>query len=371
MELADYHALRKLPSARGTVYYKPGAAGLEETYRLLSDTVGGRVAKALDLNAGVGLVSLALENLGGEVTAVEERRASCRALKATVAGRSSIKAVCALPWETNRGGFDTVTLVLGAERGNDWVRQQLAAAAHALAEGGTLWLAGSRKAGFERYLRWARDLVGPGETVARRKDLRVAVLRKTKLALRPEPRANVIEAELMGRRLRFFALPGVFSADDVDPASRLLLENLPEDISGAEVLDLGAGYGALSLPLTLAGAEVTLLEQSLAAVESARLSYGAANSSAAILHSDVDEALRENRKFDIVVSNPPFHVGGHVVLDVAEAFVAAAHLRLRPGGRFYLVANPFLKYDSWMQKRFGNVRELYSGSYKVLLSTKS
>ncbi|WP_287417270.1 methyltransferase, partial [Oceanithermus sp.] len=71
-----------------------------------------------------------------------------------------------------------------------------------------------------------------------------------------------------------------------------------------------------------------------------------------------------------VVSNPPFHVGGRVVLDVAEAFVAAAHRRTRPGGRFYLVANPFLKYEVWMHDRFGNVRTLHAGRYKVLLAVK-
>ena len=370
MELAEYHSLQKLPSPRGTVYRKPGAAGLEEPYRLLAGAVSGRVSRALDLSAGVGLVSLALANLGAEVQAVEERRASCRALQATAAEHASIEVACSLPWEIEQTGFDTVTLVLGAERGNDWVRQQLAAAAYALEKGGTLWLAGSRKAGFDRYLSWARELVGPGKVVARDKDARVAVIQKTKEAARPTPQAKTIEARLKGRFQRFYALPGVFSADGVDPASMLLLEHLPEDVAGLEILDLGAGYGALSLPLTQAGAKVTLLEQSLAAVAGARLTFAAANHPAAIFHSDVDEALRESSLFDIVVSNPPFHVGGHVVLDVAEAFVAAAHLRLRPGGRFYLVANPFLKYDRWMQQRFGSVRELYSGRYRVLLSVK-
>ncbi len=370
MELAEYHALQKLPSPRGTVYHKPGAAGLEEPYRLLADTVSGNFSRALELSAGVGLVSLALANLGAEVRAVEERRASCRALQATAAEHASVEAVCALPWEIEQTGFDTVALVLGAERGNDWVRAQLAAAAYALEGGGTLWLAGSRKAGFERYLDWARELVGPGNVVARSKDVRVATLQKTKAAIKPTPPTKTVEAELRGKSLRFYTLPGVFSAGEVDPASRLLLEHLPKEVADHEVLDLGAGYGALSLPLALEGAGVTLLEQSLAAIESARLSFSAAEAKAEIHHSDVDETLREGRLFDIVVSNPPFHVGGHVVLDVAKAFVAAAHLRLRPGGRFYLVANPFLKYERWMQDRFGNVRELYAGRYRVLLSVK-
>ena len=370
MELAEYHALQKLPSPWGTVYRKPGAAGLEEPYRLLANAVSGNVARALDLNAGVGLISLALKNLGADVLAVEERRASCRALQATAAGQGSIDVDCTLPWELSQTDFDIVALVLGAERGNDWVREQLAAAAYTLADGGTLWLAGSRKAGFERYLGWAREMLGSGEVVARNKDMRVAALQKRKVATKPAPLVNTIEAELRGKLLRFYTFPGVFSANEIDPASELLLEHLPKEVAGKEILDLGAGYGALSLPLALEGANTTLLEQSLTAVESARISFSRANATAEILYSDVDESLQEDKLFDIVISNPPFHVGGHVVLDVAEAFVAAAHSRLRPGGRFYLVANPFLKYDRWLQQRFGNVRELYSGRYRVLLSVK-
>ncbi len=369
MELAEYHALQKLPAPRGALYGKPGAAGLEEAYRLLADIAEGD-GPALDLSAGVGLVSLALASRGAEVLALEERRASCRALASTAAACAKMRARCLLPWELEERGFATAALVPGAERGNLWVRQQLQAAAHALEEGGVLWLAGSRKAGFDRYLGWARELLGEGGVVARRREFRVAALTKLRPAARPEAGFATIEARLRGRRLRFFVLPGVFSADGVDPASRLLLERLPEEVAGLEVLDLGAGYGALSLPLALEGARVTLLEQSLAAVASARESFARAGVAAGIHHSDVDEALPEGSFFDIVVSNPPFHVGGRVVLHVTEAFVAAAHAHLRPGGRFYLVANPFLKYERWMQDRFGNVRELHSGRYKVLMSTK-
>ena len=363
--------MQKLPSPRGALYRKPGAAGLEPPYQALAMALNGSALRALDLNAGVGLTSLALKGLGAEVLAIEERRASCRALLATAREHDALQADCTLPWQINQADFDVVALTISAEKGNDWVRQQLNAAAHVLKEGGSLWIAGSRKAGFARYLDWAEEMLGDGQVVARSNDVRVAKLLKTKAASKRAPAANVIEDVLRGRKLRFYALPGVFSADGIDPASKLLLQHLPQGLAGLDVLDLGAGYGALSLPLALEGANVTLLEQSLAAVESARLSFSRAGASAEILHSDVDEALQEDKLFDIVVSNPPFHVGGHVVLDVAEAFVAAAHLRLRPGGRFYLVANPFLKYERWMQNRFGNVLELYSGRYKVLLSTKS
>ncbi len=372
MDLADYHTLRKLPTASGTLWVKPGAPGQDDpAYALLGRTAEpcGRV---LDLNPGVGLALAGALARGLEVHAWEDRRAALRALEATSAREPALRVHAALPWEAPAAAFDSVLLVLGADRGNEWVRAQLAAAARALKPSGRLWLAGDKKLGFERYLGWARKLVGPGEVVARERGGRVALLERGEgPAPEPAPTERKLAARLRGREIVFTVGPGVFSADAVDPASRLLLQHLPGDLAGARVLDLGAGYGALSLPLALEGARTTLLEAQLASVRCAQASYAEAGAEGQVLHSDVDEALPEGEAYDIVVSNPPFHVGGRVVLDVAKAFVAAAHRRTRPGGRFYLVANPFLKYEVWMRDRFGNVRTLHADRYKVLLSTKS
>ena len=372
MELAEYHALKTLPTPAGPLAYKPGAPGLDDpAYALLARVAEPGGGRALDLNPGVGTVALALLRRGLAVTAWEDRKSALRALEENARRHPGLTVQAALPWQVPAAAFDAVALVLGADRGNDWVRAQLAAAAFALAPGGELWLAGSKKLGFERYLRWARELVGPGEVVARERGARVAVLQKERQAPAPAAELRTFEAVLRGRAHRFGVLPGAFSAGEVDPASRLLLEHLPPLAGGERVLDLGGGYGALALPLAAEGAEVTLLENSLVALESARHNFAQAGLDAELLHSDVDSALQGPGGYDIVISNPPFHVGGHVVLDVAEAFVAAAHLHVRPGGRFYLVANPFLKYERWMHDRFGNVRTLYEGRYKVLVSVKS
>ena len=156
----------------------------------------------------------------------------------------------------------------------------------------------------------------------------------------------------------------------MDPASRLLLENLPPLEPGTPVLDLGAGYGALTLPLAAQGAQVTALEDDLASVRSLSASLEANGLEARALHSDVDEALTEDERFRIVVMNPPFHVGGNVILDVAKAFVAAAYKRLEKGGRLFLVANPFLKYETLIVELFGNVEVVAEDRYKVLSAVR-
>ena len=43
----------------------------------------------------------------------------------------------------------------------------------------------------------------------------------------------------------YLTSPGVFSADDIDPASEMLMQHIPTGLSG-HVADLGAGWGYLS-----------------------------------------------------------------------------------------------------------------------------
>ena len=89
-----------------------------------------------------------------------------------------------------------------------------------------------------------------------------------------------------------------------------------------------------------------------------------------VIHSDVDSAL-VGRQFDVILSNPPFHVGRGVVLDVAREFMAAAGRLLRPGGAVYLVANEPLPYEQPLA-RVGTVRErVRAGGFKVLQAIRS
>ncbi len=370
MTLEDYHRLRTVPTPYGPLFTKPGARGFPDPrYQLLAELPeipsGARV---LDLNPGVGLAAFAHARKGASVEAIEGSRAAFRAL-AENARAAGFKARVGLPWEAKEEAFDALLLALPAERGTRYVQAALAAAGRALKPGGLLWIAGSKKKGFDRYFKEAKREIGYGRVERREGPYRLAVLQKEKDPELP-PLWRDFEAELRGHRLRFKTLPGVFSEDGVDPASRLLLETLPPLSPEDRVLDLGAGYGALSLPLAAEGAAVTGLEDELAGLRSLAESARENHLPVRALHSDVDEALTGDEKFTIVVTNPPFHVGGSVVLDVAKAFVHAAHRHLDKGGRFYLVANPFLKYEPLIESLFGNVETLRADRFKVLAATR-
>ena len=368
MNLEEYHRLRSFPFAGKRLFTKPGARGFPDPrYELLARVAEPR-GPTLDANPGVGLLAASARAKGAEVTALEPSRAALRALSknAEVWGFS---ARAALPWEAPEATFETALLVLPAERGSDFVRHSLVAAARALKPGGRLWIAGDKKKGFERYFKEAKRLIGYGVIVERQGSLRAAVLEKENTP-EPLPLWHRFDAELRGRRFSFYTLPGVFSATHVDPASALLLRTLPTLDPGTRVLDLGSGYGALSLSLAAEGARVVGLEDDLAAVLSARRSAEATGLEVDFRHSDVDEALAPEEKFATVVMNPPFHLGGRVVLDVGQAFVEAAYRHLEDGGRLFLVANPFLKYEPLLEALFGRYSTLAVNRYKVLAATR-
>jgi 16S rRNA (guanine1207-N2)-methyltransferase len=157
----------------------------------------------------------------------------------------------------------------------------------------------------------------------------------------------------------FLSRPGVFAWDRVDAASRLLAAHLPTDLHGA-VADLGAGWGYLAMQVLArcpAVASLDLYEADARALELARanLQAQAARVPLGFHWHDVTAGLP--RRYDAIVSNPPFHAQGREErTDLGRGFIAAAAAALQPGGRLWLVANRHLPYEAVLDASFGSVR---------------
>lgn len=354
--LDGLRALTK-PGVRGFPEVDSAQALLAQTMR--KDRVRGDV---LDLGAMGGLIG----SLSGvTLRAVEGSAAALGVLEAAGYGPQA-----AVPGDLMTGRWPerarTVALVLAGDRGNAYAQAQVAWAHACTPPGGTLYLAGDRDKGFDRYVRAAGHAFGSGETVARDGGMRVA-----RLVRRPGPTPPLPEPEgYEAYGVKVVGLPGVFSASRPDKATTLLLDHLSDlDLRGQAALDLGCGAGLIGGWAATRGAAVTLVDGDLQSVRSAQATLEASGLSGEVLHSDVDAALGE-RTFDVVLTNPPFHVGRGVVLDVAREFIAAAVRRLRPGGTLYLVANEPLPYEAAMAT-LGPVRELVRlGGFKVLSATR-
>ncbi|MEO6445079.1 MAG: methyltransferase [Gemmatimonadaceae bacterium] len=183
---------------------------------------------------------------------------------------------------------------------------------------------------------------------------------------------NELHVTLRGSACTLFTRPGVFSWDHADEATEILA-GVMEVQRGDAVLDLGCGAGGLGLVAArLSGTgRVSMVDADVEAVRSAtRTVQHAGLDQCTVLASDVASAVLAER-FDVVVTNPPFHVGKSTDLRVPVQFIHDAWEVLRPGGRLFLVANRTLPYEREVNERFGNLATAHDGRrFKVLSAVR-
>jgi len=163
----------------------------------------------------------------------------------------------------------------------------------------------------------------------------------------------------------FVALPGVFSADAVDKGSAALAAALPADLHGV-VADLGAGWGWLSAEILRREGvrEVHLIEADHAALDCARRNV---TDPRARFHWADATTFRPERRFDVVVTNPPFHTERSADPALGVAFLRAAATLLAPSGHLWLVANRHLPYEAVLGQLFREVAEVDgTPAFKIL-----
>lgn len=148
-----------------------------------------------------------------------------------------------------------------------------------------------------------------------------------------------------------------FGGTKIDLGTRFLLE-LVERVSPAagNAVDLGCGTGVLAVALARSrpGLQVTATDDSAAAVASTAAT-AAANGLDAHLTIVRDDAMASVRdaSVDLVVCNPPFHLGTSVHAGAALRLFAAAGRVLRPGGELWIVFNTHLAYASSLNRLVG------------------
>lgn len=158
---------------------------------------------------------------------------------------------------------------------------------------------------------------------------------------------------------RFISRPGIFAWDRIDIASALLAKHLPTDLSGAAA-DLGAGFGYLAAELLdrCAGiTELDLYEAEQRALELAKRNLSSLEQQRALRFYWHDVTSGLHGKYDVIVTNPPFHAQRGVDRpDIGRRFISVAAEALNDRGRLWLVANRHLPYESVLASEFARVR---------------
>lgn len=289
-----------------------------------------------------------------------------------------VEAVAPRP---DQGPWDVVLFLL--PKGRDLARLWLLNAALATAPGGRIYIAGPNRGGIKSFVQDAEALLGPSVLLGYKGGNRVVRLNRSADLADPLPPIYqqpgllegtyaTIPAMVAGVERTLYTRPGVFSRDAVDEGTALLLEALqvrPDE----RALDLGCGYGVVGLHMaTLASrGAVTLVDVDSLACQCARETLACNGvTDAPVLHGDGMAAVPD-QPFTLVVSNPPFHAGLDVNLDMTAAFIRESYDALERSGRLVLVANRFLTYQRMLQEYFGRVEVLTrTPQFQVLSAAK-
>ena len=157
----------------------------------------------------------------------------------------------------------------------------------------------------------------------------------------PEERRQ-IRVQLDGREVALTTARGVYSPDRLDPGTAVLLAGAPEPSETGALLDVGCGWGPISLTLALRSprAQVWGVDVNRRSLQLARLNadlVGVDN----VTFCEPDDVPADLR-FDTIWSNPPIHVGKAVLHEILARWLP----RLTDDGAAYLVVQKHLGSDS-------------------------
>jgi 16S rRNA (guanine1207-N2)-methyltransferase len=161
--------------------------------------------------------------------------------------------------------------------------------------------------------------------------------------------------------LRIVAHGGVFAGTGIDLGTRLLLDHIPDMRAAEQAIDLASGNGVVAAALALArsGLRVLATDQSAAAVASTTATAAANGVSdrVDVVRADGLETV-DTATAQLIVLNPPFHVGAAVHTGLAERLFADAARALEPGGELWCVWNTPLGYRPILDKLIGSTKQV-------------
>ena len=158
--------------------------------------------------------------------------------------------------------------------------------------------------------------------------------------------------------------PGVFSENQLDQGSRVLLECLKGSLKAGVVIDLGCGNGVLSAfyskQLQSHGktSQVYAIDDSKQAIKSASHTFmlNKIENTTCILGDGLKE--QPSHSADVILLNPPFHEGHGQNFNMATKMLKDARRVLKEDGVLWLVGNRHLKYHQRLKPYFSKMKQV-------------
>lgn len=160
-----------------------------------------------------------------------------------------------------------------------------------------------------------------------------------------------ITYQVADREFAVQAASGTFSASKLDPGTSILLSKSDEFPESGNVLDLGCGWGPISLAIATLSPETTLWALDVNARSMELASKNAEKLGLSNIKIVTAEQVPQDLMFDAIWSNPPIRIGKAALHELLRTWLP----RLESGGRAMLVVQKQLGADSllsWIQTEF-------------------
>lgn len=180
---------------------------------------------------------------------------------------------------------------------------------------------------------------------------------------------TTIDINFSNENFIFKTGPKVFSPDQLDEGSRLLLETVTTKKTPPTVIDIGCGYGVMGIILAKLSpaSKILMIDNDPYAISLARENSILNHTpNAQVFKADVTYHTL-NRQFDLAVSNPPWSKNISVIPSLIK--FAFAHLKI--SSKFFIVVNQTFRTEHNIESFFGNVAvAAIRKPYKVIQATK-
>ncbi len=260
-------------------------------------------------------------------------------------------------------------------KGKDRFRPFLRWSRWVLEPGGTLCVTGHRTHSIEPFADLMKEVFGDYMKVRSKGGYRLLAARKS-VPLGEEEKGSPLtidERRLRYRGLELLSRPGVFASGRIDDGTDLLVRRMRIS-AGDSVLDLGCGLGVLGIMAKMAGAEtVAMVDTNATAADLAERNAALNEVKGVEVKIGDGYAPFADRRFDVILSNPPLHQEHLGDKDTIGEFIAGAPKRLKAGGSLQVVASRHVPCERHFEETFGRENweiDVQNRTHKVVVGRK-
>ena len=222
-------------------------------------------------------------------------------------------------------------------------------------------------------LKLFEKLIGTTTTSRATKKARLIFSQNDNPQIQSSPYPKTISDEAL--QLSLINHANVFAKDKLDMGSRFLIEQLTNCPASKHIVDLGCGNGALGIMASRihANAQVSFIDESYAAIQSAKQNYKNEKqpdkASANFYTSDCFNQF-DGSGVDLILCNPPFHQNHSIGDHIAWEMFKQSHEQLESDGEMWVIGNRHLAYHVKLKNLFGNCETMASNKKFVVLMAK-